>query len=168
MRVLNWLSYCYFILGSEKMSPNSNMDVETEGTTTTTNMTSTTTTTVNTNYKDDNNYSDGTMNPLRMNNIPDTDDTDTEKQTPVSGPLGFLTGTSSSPEPKPETVPEPETRPEEPTEPTERDAYIHKPPDGGREAWLVILGNWCTMFCSFGWINSMSTLFIHYIWIGQY
>ena len=26
-------------------------------------------------------------------------------------------------------------------------------PDGGREAWLVVLGGWCCMFCSFGWIN---------------
>lgn len=28
-------------------------------------------------------------------------------------------------------------------------------PDGGLEAWLVVLGAWCTSFCSFGWINSM-------------
>ncbi|KAL4797064.1 major facilitator superfamily domain-containing protein [Aspergillus venezuelensis] len=26
-------------------------------------------------------------------------------------------------------------------------------PYGGLEAWLVILGNWCASFCSFGWIN---------------
>ncbi|OBU01196.1 hypothetical protein VE01_00641 [Pseudogymnoascus verrucosus] len=26
-------------------------------------------------------------------------------------------------------------------------------PDGGRAAWLVVLGAWCAMFCSFGWIN---------------
>lgn len=32
----------------------------------------------------------------------------------------------------------------------------HDAPDGGRTAWLVILGNWCTSFCSFGWVNSMS------------
>ena len=29
-------------------------------------------------------------------------------------------------------------------------------PDGGLVAWLVVLGAWCTSFCSFGWINSMS------------
>jgi hypothetical protein len=29
-------------------------------------------------------------------------------------------------------------------------------PDGGLTAWLVVLGAWCTSFCSFGWINSMS------------
>lgn len=27
-------------------------------------------------------------------------------------------------------------------------------PDGGLDAWLVILGNWCTSFVTFGWINS--------------
>jgi hypothetical protein len=27
-------------------------------------------------------------------------------------------------------------------------------PDGGAAAWLVVLGAWCTSFCSFGWINS--------------
>lgn len=27
-------------------------------------------------------------------------------------------------------------------------------PDGGLTAWLVVLGAWCTSFCSFGWINS--------------
>lgn len=26
-------------------------------------------------------------------------------------------------------------------------------PDGGVEAWLVVLGAWCCLFCSFGWIN---------------
>jgi MFS family permease len=26
-------------------------------------------------------------------------------------------------------------------------------PDGGLEAWLVVLGCWCALFCSFGWIN---------------
>ena len=28
-------------------------------------------------------------------------------------------------------------------------------PDGGAVAWLVVLGAWCTSFCSFGWLNSM-------------
>ena len=27
------------------------------------------------------------------------------------------------------------------------------PPDGGREAWLVVVGGFCTVFASFGWIN---------------
>jgi hypothetical protein len=26
-------------------------------------------------------------------------------------------------------------------------------PDGGFEAWLVVAGAWCALFCSFGWIN---------------
>ena len=26
-------------------------------------------------------------------------------------------------------------------------------PDGGWEAWLVVAGAFCVMFCSFGWIN---------------
>ncbi|KAG5980143.1 hypothetical protein E4U43_006778, partial [Claviceps pusilla] len=26
-------------------------------------------------------------------------------------------------------------------------------PDGGVDAWLVVLGAWCVSFCSFGWIN---------------
>lgn len=29
------------------------------------------------------------------------------------------------------------------------------PPNGGTRAWLVVVGAWCTSFCSFGWINSM-------------
>jgi hypothetical protein len=31
-------------------------------------------------------------------------------------------------------------------------------PDGGAEAWLVVLGAWCSLFCSFGWINSQATI----------
>jgi hypothetical protein len=31
------------------------------------------------------------------------------------------------------------------------------PPDGGLQAWLMVLGAWCALFCTFGWINSMST-----------
>lgn len=27
-------------------------------------------------------------------------------------------------------------------------------PDGGAKAWLVVLGAWCALFCTFGWINS--------------
>jgi len=26
-------------------------------------------------------------------------------------------------------------------------------PDGGFQAWLVVLGGFCAVFCSFGWIN---------------
>ncbi|KAF5866928.1 hypothetical protein ETB97_008734 [Aspergillus alliaceus] len=27
--------------------------------------------------------------------------------------------------------------------------------DGGLTAWLVVVGAWCTSFCSFGWVNSV-------------
>lgn len=33
--------------------------------------------------------------------------------------------------------------------------YKSDAPNGGTTAWLVVLGAWCTSFCSFGWINSM-------------
>lgn len=29
-------------------------------------------------------------------------------------------------------------------------------PDGGAKAWLVVLGGFCCLFCSFGWINCKS------------
>lgn len=29
-------------------------------------------------------------------------------------------------------------------------------PDGGLQAWLVVLGGFCVLFVSFGWINCMS------------
>lgn len=28
-------------------------------------------------------------------------------------------------------------------------------PDGGLRAWLVVSGAFCSLFCSFGWINGM-------------
>lgn len=33
-------------------------------------------------------------------------------------------------------------------------------PDGGSTAWLVVLGAWCTSFCSFGWLSSMISPFL--------
>ncbi|KAG5946942.1 hypothetical protein E4U53_006503 [Claviceps sorghi] len=35
-------------------------------------------------------------------------------------------------------------------------------PDGGTAAWLAVLGAWCTMFCSFGWINSVGAFQEYY------
>ncbi|KAH6657801.1 major facilitator superfamily transporter [Truncatella angustata] len=35
-------------------------------------------------------------------------------------------------------------------------------PDGGIVAWLVVLGAWCTSFCSFGWINSVGVFQEYY------
>lgn len=36
------------------------------------------------------------------------------------------------------------------------------PPDGGVTAWLVVLGGWCTAFCSFGWLNSIGVFQQYY------
>lgn len=37
-------------------------------------------------------------------------------------------------------------------------------PDGGREAWLVVLGAFCSLFVSFGWINcKCSTVSCHLV-----
>lgn len=33
---------------------------------------------------------------------------------------------------------------------------IDSVPDGGLQAWLVVLGAWCGLFCSLGWLNSES------------
>ncbi|CAK7203832.1 hypothetical protein SEUCBS139899_006581 [Sporothrix eucalyptigena] len=35
-------------------------------------------------------------------------------------------------------------------------------PDGGLAAWLVVLGTWCTSFCSFGWLNSIGAFQDYY------
>jgi hypothetical protein len=32
--------------------------------------------------------------------------------------------------------------------------WANDAPDGGLTAWLVVLGAWCTSFCTFGWVNS--------------
>jgi hypothetical protein len=40
-------------------------------------------------------------------------------------------------------------------------------PDGGLEAWLVVLGGFCCLFVSFGWINCMSNLCFHCVFIGS-
>lgn len=31
-------------------------------------------------------------------------------------------------------------------------------PDGGLDAWLVVLGGFCCLFCSFGWINCRASV----------
>lgn len=35
-------------------------------------------------------------------------------------------------------------------------------PDGGAKAWLVILGGWCCLFVSFGWITSIGVFQDYY------
>jgi MFS family permease len=35
-------------------------------------------------------------------------------------------------------------------------------PDGGHQAWLAVLGSWCCMFASFGWITCIGVFQDHY------
>jgi hypothetical protein len=52
-------------------------------------------------------------------------------------------------EPEQEPRPEPDTKLKiELTGPNPDDF-----PDGGFQAWLVVVGGFCAVFCSFGWIN---------------
>ncbi|PYH96097.1 MFS general substrate transporter [Aspergillus ellipticus CBS 707.79] len=54
--------------------------------------------------------------------------------------------------------PEPEPEGKNPSIPTATDP----PPDGGVVAWGVVLGAWCALFCSFGWINSIGAFQTYY------
>ncbi|KAJ4163990.1 hypothetical protein LMH87_005683 [Akanthomyces muscarius] len=36
-------------------------------------------------------------------------------------------------------------------------------PDGGREAWLVVFGGWCALFCTFGLINCVGVFQQYYV-----
>ena len=53
----------------------------------------------------------------------------------------------------PETADEPQQLDLEkaPSKPGMHDAKSF--PDGGWEAWLVVSGAFCVLFCSFGWVN---------------
>jgi hypothetical protein len=35
-------------------------------------------------------------------------------------------------------------------------------PDGGLKAWLCVLGGFCSLFCSFGWINCVGVFQSYY------
>ncbi|PYH90151.1 MFS general substrate transporter [Aspergillus ellipticus CBS 707.79] len=37
------------------------------------------------------------------------------------------------------------------------------PPDGGTRAWLVVLGGWCAVFCTFWWINTIGVWQDYYV-----
>ncbi|KUL83909.1 hypothetical protein ZTR_06852 [Talaromyces verruculosus] len=52
----------------------------------------------------------------------------------------------------------------EKTAPTHRvpEAKKNDAPDGGMQAWSVVLGSWCVLFCSFGWINSIGVFQNYY------
>ncbi|KAK9456445.1 major facilitator superfamily domain-containing protein [Dipodascopsis uninucleata] len=39
----------------------------------------------------------------------------------------------------------------------------HHFPDGGRTAWLTVLGAWCAQFCSFGWLNTVGVFQDYYM-----
>lgn len=39
-------------------------------------------------------------------------------------------------------------------------------PDGGLEAWLVVFGGWCGLFCTFGLINCIGTFETYYVSAG--
>lgn len=39
---------------------------------------------------------------------------------------------------------------------------VAPPPDGGARAWLAVLGAWCCLFCSFGWISCIGTFHAQY------
>ena len=40
--------------------------------------------------------------------------------------------------------------------------FISDPPDGGIKAWSVVLGAWCCLFASFGWVNCIGIFQNHY------
>ncbi|KAJ5682414.1 hypothetical protein N7462_005579, partial [Penicillium macrosclerotiorum] len=51
----------------------------------------------------------------------------------------------------------------------QKDSESHKsehssdaPPDRGLQAWLMLVGAWCALFCTFGWINSVGTFQSYY------
>ncbi|PVH96861.1 MFS general substrate transporter [Periconia macrospinosa] len=39
---------------------------------------------------------------------------------------------------------------------------IGPPPDGGTTAWLAVVGGWCCLFASFGWITCIGVFQAHY------
>lgn len=51
---------------------------------------------------------------------------------------------------------------EKPPQPTSGGAGQSSFPDGGREANLALLGGFCSLFCSFGWINAIGVFQEYY------
>jgi hypothetical protein len=92
------------------------------------------------------------------------------KQTGASISLeGFLsqykkteTNISSKHEQQAETDLEKSGQAEKPTTPAPGGVHSADFPDGGINAWLVVLGGWCGLFCSFGLINSIGTFQTYY------
>jgi MFS family permease len=73
---------------------------------------------------------------------------DLEKQSPDETAL-------RNSEPTAETPPEAEDHSKNPWHPSQF-------PDGGLEAWLVVAGAACGMFCSFGWLNAIGVFQSYY------
>ena len=36
-------------------------------------------------------------------------------------------------------------------------------PDGGLQAWLVVFGGWCALFCTFGFVNCIGVFLQYYV-----
>ncbi|KAJ9138430.1 MFS general substrate transporter [Pleurostoma richardsiae] len=53
-------------------------------------------------------------------------------------------------------------REEDSSDTSDADCSPDEAPDGGFEAWTVVLGGWCASFCGYGWINSIGTFQEYY------
>ncbi|KIW20635.1 hypothetical protein PV08_01211 [Exophiala spinifera] len=75
--------------------------------------------------------------------------------------------TSSAPAPESETQ---YTDVEKSAEEAKPKPPARESPNGGLAAWLVVLGAWCTSFCSFGWLNSIGVFQEYYqnVLLSQY
>lgn len=87
----------------------------------------------------------------------DTTDYATDVEAEAAGKRENTNGPLHSPEPrKVDSEKDAMNKASNPPSGPPKAAWGGKPaPDGGLTAWLVILGAWCTSFCSFGWINGM-------------
>ena len=61
-------------------------------------------------------------------------------------------------------VDEERNQPSEPAAPSEAMNPFHPSqfPDGGKDAWLCLLGGFCCLFCSFGWLNCLGVFQNYY------
>jgi MFS family permease len=60
-------------------------------------------------------------------------------------------------------------KPAEPTQPSQSPVNPYHPsqfPDGGKNAYLCLLGGFCCLFCSFGWLNCLG-VFQNYYQMNQ-
>jgi hypothetical protein len=59
----------------------------------------------------------------------------------------------SKPEQQAEIAQEPRSDPEKKLKVESTSPNPDNFPDGGLQAWMVVAGGFCSIFCSFGWIN---------------